>query len=87
MYDAAKAVADSYKAVPSQTLTVNAANGVLANDVNIDQATLRAVLQSNVTNGQLTLNADGSFTYNPRALRAKPPSPTKSTIRLNCPAR
>ena len=36
-YDAARGVADSYKAVPTQVLTVDAANGVLANDVNTDQ--------------------------------------------------
>jgi hypothetical protein len=66
VYDQAQAAADSYKALPSQTLTVSAANGVLANDQNIDQVPLTAVISSNVTAGQLTLNDDGSFVYNPQ---------------------
>ncbi len=36
VYDAARGVADSYKSIPSETLIVDAGNGVLANDVNVD---------------------------------------------------
>ncbi|MCA9166767.1 MAG: tandem-95 repeat protein, partial [Planctomycetales bacterium] len=63
-YDPAVPVADSYKLLPSQSLTISAAEGVLVNDTNVDLAPLTAVLQDDVSNGQLTLNADGSFTYN-----------------------
>ncbi len=53
--------ADSYTVRRGQTLTVNAANGVLANDASAVSRT--AVVVGNVSRGTLTLNADGSFTY------------------------
>ncbi len=61
------AVADSYNAAVGQTLTVDAP-GVLANDTDANiptnpGETLSAVLKSDVSQGTLTLNADGSFTY------------------------
>lgn len=59
------AVDDSYQTALNTTLVVNAANGVLANDRKAGQGTLQAMLVDNVTNGILTLNADGSFTYAP----------------------
>ena len=49
------------------TLVVNAAHGVLANDSDPDGQTLTAVLVSGPAQGQLTLNADGSFSYTPCA--------------------
>ena len=49
------------------TLVVNAATGVLANDSDPDFDTLQLVLTRDVTNGTLTLNADGSFSYVPFA--------------------
>jgi type 1 glutamine amidotransferase len=52
---------DDYFIGFEQTLTVNAANGVLANDTNADDA----VLVTDVSDGTLTLNSDGSFTYTP----------------------
>ena len=55
----------SYSLVKGNTLTVNAAQGVLANDTNADGGTLTAVLGQNVKYGTLTLNADGSFSYTP----------------------
>ena len=45
--------------------TVTAANGVLANDVDPNGQKLTAKLGTTTTNGSLTLNADGSFTYTP----------------------
>ena len=63
------AVADFY--TNNGTLTVNSNSGVLANDhdINAGQSgiNLTAVLVSNPTNGQLTFNPDGSFTYIPNA--------------------
>ncbi|MFC1759438.1 Ig-like domain-containing protein, partial [Planctomycetota bacterium] len=65
-YDPASGVADNYKTEPNGTLNIPALVGVLANDTNIDQATLSAVLADDVGDGQLTLNSDGSFTYSPQ---------------------
>ncbi|MGO9527920.1 MAG: cellulase family glycosylhydrolase [Verrucomicrobiia bacterium] len=63
------AVADSYTATSGVTLTVSSSAGVLANDLDINLGQpgiqLSAVLVSGPTNGQLTLNADGSFSYTP----------------------
>jgi endoglucanase len=65
------AVADSYTNSGGGTLTVNTNSGVLANDqdINLGQSgiSLTAVLTSNPTNGQLTLDSDGSFSYTPNA--------------------
>ena len=65
-YDPVQTVADSYKAIPAERLDIPAIVGVLANDVNIDEATLTAVLDQDVADGSLTLNGDGSFTYDPQ---------------------
>ena len=54
-----------YDATEDTLLSVNAANGVLANDTNPEPGSLTAVLTSATTDGDLTLNADGSFTYDP----------------------
>ncbi|TLM66684.1 MAG: tandem-95 repeat protein, partial [Actinobacteria bacterium] len=64
--DAPVAVADSYSTAEDATLTV-AAPGVLVNDTDVDGDPLDAVLDTGVSNGTLTLNADGSFTYVPDA--------------------
>jgi hypothetical protein len=51
---------DSYMVVPGQTLTVSdPSKGVIANDVNI----YGVKLQTLPTQGTLTLNPDGTFTY------------------------
>ena len=55
------------RVMAGNTLTVTAANGVLANDTNADGGALSAVLVSTTGNGSLTLNADGSFSYTPNA--------------------
>ncbi len=44
-----------------------AAPGVLGNDTDADTDTLTAVLNTNVSSGMLTLNANGSFSYVPNA--------------------
>ena len=53
--------------IPSLTLTVPAP-GVLRNDTDPEGVPLTAVLESGPSNGSVTLNPDGSFTYksNPR---------------------
>ncbi len=58
------AVDDAYSVDENTTITV-AAPGVLANDSDVDGDPLRAVLVSDVSNGTLTLNDDGSFSYTP----------------------
>jgi VCBS repeat-containing protein len=49
------------------TLTVSAADGVLANDSDPDQDPLTASLQVQPSSGAVTLNSDGSFDYTPQA--------------------
>ena len=44
---------------------ISAADGVLANDVDVDGQSLSAVLIANVSQGALTFNGNGSFTYTP----------------------
>jgi VCBS repeat-containing protein len=61
------AVDDSYQVLPGATLTVNAAQGVLANDSDPNGDALTAVLVGGVSHGTLSLNPDGSFTYTPQA--------------------
>ena len=65
-YDPVVTNADSYKAIPAEVLSVSPSEGVLANDVNVDQAELQVILDKDVSNGQLSLSADGSFTYDPQ---------------------
>jgi VCBS repeat-containing protein len=57
---------DTYQAQAGQTLSVPAA-GVLANDRDPDGEPLTAAVDSQPAQGQLTLQADGSFTYTPNA--------------------
>ncbi|WP_166832001.1 Ig-like domain-containing protein, partial [Thalassoroseus pseudoceratinae] len=64
--DAPVANDDAYSVAEDGTLTVTA-NGIIANDVDVDGDTLVASLVSDVTNGSLTLNANGSFDYTPNA--------------------
>jgi PKD repeat protein/uncharacterized protein YjiK len=58
------AVDDAYQTDEDVQLTV-AAPGVLGNDSDPDGDPLTAVLVSDVSNGTLSLAADGSFTYTP----------------------
>src|SRR4029079_16916270 len=55
--DAPVAVADAYLLDEDSTLTVSAASGVLANDSDIDNATLTAILVTGPTHGIFALNA------------------------------
>ncbi len=64
--DAAVAAGDSYSTNEDTPLNVAAA-GVLANDSDVEGNSLSAVLVSGPTNGSLTLNADGSFSYTANA--------------------
>ncbi len=57
---------DSYEVTADQALTVES-GGVLANDVDTDGDPLTATVVDGPTNGDLTLNADGSFEYTPGA--------------------
>jgi len=57
---------DYYETILETTLTVDAASGVLANDNDADGDSLSAVLLATTTQGSLTLNSDGSFTYIPK---------------------
>ncbi len=50
-------------ALTATTTTIGAASGVLINDIQRDEVPIVAVLKKNATNGTVTLNADGSFTY------------------------
>ncbi len=58
------AKADSYSVQRGGTLVVPATTGVLANDTEPQARPLTAILVSSTTQGTLTLNADGGFTYN-----------------------
>ena len=61
------AIADHYDTRPDETLSVNADDGLLANDIDADGDSLTVTLASDTTNGSLTLNDDGSFVYVPDA--------------------
>ncbi len=56
---------DGYVGLPDQALRVAKANGLLANDEDVDDASLEAVLVSGPTSGQLDLQASGAFVYQP----------------------
>lgn len=58
---------DSYTTATDTTLTVAVGSGVLANDTDVDGNPLTAILVDDVTDGTLTLNANGSFSYIPDA--------------------
>ncbi|MEZ4519760.1 MAG: Ig-like domain-containing protein [Chloroflexota bacterium] len=59
------AVDDSYQIPQDTQLVVGAANGVLANDDIPGGGSPEAELESDVENGVLNLNPDGSFDYTP----------------------
>ena len=58
-------VDDTYTVAPGSTLTVDIANGVLANDAQQPGATINAASIFPTTYGSLSLAGDGSFTYMP----------------------
>ena len=57
---------DGFSTTVNTPLNV-AASGVLANDTDPQTLSLTAILVSGPSNGSLTLNANGSFTYTPNA--------------------
>jgi hypothetical protein len=59
------AVDDGYSTNEGQTLNVNAAGGVLANDTDANGHPLTASLVTGVASGTLTLQTNGSFAYMP----------------------
>ncbi|MEJ6398544.1 tandem-95 repeat protein [Yoonia sp. 208BN28-4] len=58
---------DRYTAYTGSTMKVVAGEGVLFNDTDADGEVLDAALVMNAMNGDVTLNADGSFDYTPNA--------------------
>ncbi|MCH8044793.1 MAG: tandem-95 repeat protein [Planctomycetes bacterium] len=56
---------NTYTSLEDETLTVDAAAGVLANDSDPQGDEITAVLVRDVREGTLTLNPDGSFVYQP----------------------
>ncbi|MCP5250377.1 MAG: DUF4347 domain-containing protein [Burkholderiales bacterium] len=58
---------DAYAVKANETLIVNAAGGLLANDTDADGDALSVVSFVAPSNGTLNVAADGSFTYNPNA--------------------
>ena len=87
------AVADGpYTTDEDTPLAVGSASGVLANDTDPDSDPLTAELVTNVANGTLALNANGSFTYTPNAnfngsdsftYHAKDPTHTSNTVTVS----
>jgi VCBS repeat-containing protein len=63
--DAPVASGDSYTATKNKDLIVAAAQGVLANDSDVDSITLTATKVAGPSHGTVTLNTNGSFTYTP----------------------
>jgi hypothetical protein len=56
---------DAYSICINCTLNVPYEEGILQNDYDDDNLSIIAILDSNVSNGNLTLNDDGSFLYIP----------------------
>ncbi|MDX2232072.1 MAG: Ig-like domain-containing protein [Leptolyngbyaceae cyanobacterium bins.349] len=64
--DAPTAVNDSYTVATTASLNITAP-GILANDTDVDSPSLTATLVATAANGTLSLNPNGSFTYQPNA--------------------
>ena len=79
VYDPVRAIGESYQSLPSEVLSIDAANGILANDLNPDNADLSVELVDNVANGNLSLSGDGSFSYDPQGFAGE----TSFSYRIN----
>ena len=66
VYDPPIATPDRYKLLSGDVLSVSSLVGVLENDINVDGATLKAVLSRDVDHGQLALAEDGGLTFDPQ---------------------
>lgn len=64
-YDPATGIADSYRFLPNQSQTIPQLIGVLQNDLNVDGLPITAILDTAPEFGNLTLNANGSFSFDP----------------------
>ncbi|MEO8510169.1 MAG: tandem-95 repeat protein [Chloroflexota bacterium] len=62
--DAPVAADDGYSTAEDTTLSI-AAPGVLSNDSDVENSSLSAALVSSAAHGNLSFNADGSFSYSP----------------------
>ena len=58
---------DSYSTEEDQKLDIDTNSGTLSNDTDANGDNLTAILVSDVSNGTLTFNSDGSFSYTPNA--------------------
>lgn len=58
---------DALQTNEDEPLTMNAADGLLANDSDVDGDNLTAAIVDSPSNGVVALNGDGSFTYTPDA--------------------
>ena len=58
---------DSYTTEEDQKLDIDKNSGTLSNDTDANGDDLTAILVSDVSNGTLTFNSDGSFSYTPNA--------------------
>ncbi|WEG13455.1 Ig-like domain-containing protein [Pullulanibacillus sp. KACC 23026] len=65
--DAPVAKADSFMVNEDETLTVQATSSILANDTDVENDPLTAVLVNGPSHGTLSLNPDGTFSYTPNA--------------------
>ena len=65
VYDPAIGVADEYLVDAETGISIDAALGVLANDINIDDLLLSATIAQDVSDGTLDLKSDGAFSYDP----------------------
>ncbi len=63
--DAPASIEDSYATDPGTWIIVNAEDGVLANDFDVDGSSLVAELVDDVVTGELTLSPEGSFFFLP----------------------
>ena len=65
VHDPVQTFPEQYKGLPTEVLQIDASQGVLVNDINVDKSDTTVVLAEDVNQGRLTLRADGSFTYDP----------------------